>query len=98
MVTCHLCQHNGITEWLDFGQQALTNQFLRSPTATEYLHPCKLGVCRHCGVLQLQSPVPVDEMRPKFDWISYNEPESHLDEVAQTLARLPGISSASTSG
>jgi len=98
MATCRLCQHDGITDWLDFGPQALTNRFLRSPAEAEYLHPCKLGVCHHCGTLQLESPVPVDEMRPQFDWISYNEPESHLDEVAQVLTRLSGVSPESTIG
>lgn len=98
MATCRLCRRDGISEWLDFGPQALTNRFLRSRDEAEYLHPCKLGVCRTCGTLQLESPVPVDEMRPRFDWISYNEPESHLDEVAGVVAQLPGVSTASTVG
>ncbi len=98
MATCRLCLYDGITNWLDFGPQTLTNRFLRSQDETEYLHPCRLGVCRHCGTLQLESPVPVDEMRPRFDWISYNEPESHLDEVARILASLPGVSPLSTVG
>jgi hypothetical protein len=98
MAPCRLCRRDGIREWLDFGPQALTNRFLRSLDEVEYLHRCKLGVCRQCGTLQLESPVPVDEMRPRFDWISYNEPESHLDEVAGVLSQLPGVSAASTVG
>ncbi len=98
MSRCRLCRHDGIREWLDFGPQALTNRFLRSRGEAEYLHPCKLGVCRRCGTLQLESPVPVDEMRPRFDWISYNEPESHLDEVAAFIAMLPGVRSDSVIG
>jgi len=42
---------DAIHEWLDFGPQALTNRFLRSEDETEYLHPCKLGVCRACGTM-----------------------------------------------
>ena len=98
MSNCRLCRRDGIREWLDFGPQALTNRFLQSRDEAEYLHPCKLGVCRSCGTLQLESPVPVAEMRPRFDWISYNEPESHLDEVANVIAKLPGISADSTIG
>lgn len=98
MAPCRLCRRDGIDEWLDFGPQALTNRFLRTREEAEYLHPCKLGVCRHCGTLQLEAPVPVDEMRPRFDWISYNEPESHLDEVARVLSQLPGVSAASNVG
>lgn len=98
MAPCRLCRHDGIRDWLDFGPQALTNRFLRSQDEAEYTHPCKLGVCRRCGTIQLEWPVPVDEMRPRFDWITYNEPESHLDEVAGALLRLPGVSATSTVG
>lgn len=96
MAKCKVCRHDGIREWLDFGPQSLTNRFLRSAGEADYTHPCKFGVCRRCGTAQLESPVPVDEMRPRFDWISYNEPESHLDAVADVLAKLPGINSDST--
>jgi len=98
MSTCRLCRCTGIAEWLDLGPQALTNRFLRSADEPEYVHPCRLGACRRCGAIQLDSAVPVDEMRPRFDWISYNEPESHLDEVADVLAKLPGLTGASTIG
>lgn len=98
MPDCRLCGKPGIRGWLDFGPQALTNRFLRSADEPEFLHPCKIGVCRACGTVQLESPVPVDEMRPRFDWIVYNEPESHLDEVARVIAGLPGVGPGSTAG
>lgn len=98
MAKCRLCGQPGVREWLDLGPQPLTNRFLRSAAEPEYRHPCKLGVCRSCGVVQLESPVPLDEMRPRFDWIVYNEPESHLDDVADVIARLPGVTPASAVG
>ena len=98
MARCRICSQPAVREWLDFGPQALTNRFLTSRTEREFTHPCKIGACRHCGTVQLESPVPVDEMRPRFDWIRYNEPESHLDAVADTIAKLPGLSPTSTIG
>jgi hypothetical protein len=98
MAECRLCGRPEVREWLDLGPQPLTNRFLRSPDERECRHPCRLGVCRACGVVQLESPVPLDEMRPRFDWIAYNEPESHLDDVADVIARLPGITPASAVG
>ncbi len=98
MHPCRICSQPRIINWLDLGPQALTNRFLKSPTEADYLHPCKLGVCRACGTIQLESPVPVEEMRPRFDWIFYNEPEQHLDDFAAALARLPGITSQSRVG
>lgn len=91
MATCRICAADGVGHWLDFGPQALTNRFPASAAEPDYEHPCRLGVCRACGTAQLESPVPVDELRPRYDWIVYNEPERHLDEVADVLAALPGV-------
>jgi hypothetical protein len=98
MALCRICARNGIREWLDFGPQPLANRFLRSPDEVEYVHPCKVGICRACGTVQLESPVPVGEMRPRFDWLTYNEPERHLDDVADVLAALPGLTPNSAVG
>ncbi len=82
MAPCRLCRHDGIRDWLDFGPQALTNRFLRSRDEVDYQHPCKLGVCRRCGTIQLEAPVPVDEMRPRFDWGEPCSPDPPSDCVA----------------
>jgi hypothetical protein len=96
MDTCRLCCQDGIRDWLDFGPQAIRNRFLRSAEEHEYRHPLKLGVCRLCGTVQLASPPPVAELRPRFDWITYNEPERHLDDLVERLAALPGLTPGST--
>jgi hypothetical protein len=96
MNDCRLCQNEGIHCWLEFGAQALRNRFLRSADEEEFTHPLKLGVCRHCGIVQLASPPPVEELRPRFEWISYNEPERHLDNLAAKLTKLHGITTRST--
>jgi SAM-dependent methyltransferase len=96
MSACRTCERGRVGAWLDFGPQAIRNRFLRSPEEPEYTHPLRLGVCRHCGTVQLADPPPVEELRPRYGWISYNEPERHLDELVEVLARLPGITSRST--
>jgi hypothetical protein len=96
MTDCKICGKPADLRRLDFGPQALTNRFLRSPDEAEYEHPLSAGVCPHCGTVQLGGCVPVAEMRPRFDWIFYNEPESHLDDAAEVIRRLPGLTPAST--
>lgn len=91
MGTCRICDRAGIRERLDFGPQAIRNRFLRTPEEPEYTHGLALGCCCACGMIQLLDPPPVSELRPRFDWIKYNEPERHLDEVAAALAHLPGL-------
>ena len=96
MTSCKICRTAPIDDWLDFGPQALTNRFLHSPDVAEYEHPLAIGVCQRCGTVQLRDCVPTSEMRPHFDWIFYNEPESHLDDAAEVISRLPGLTANST--
>lgn len=96
MSACRVCQHTITDDWLDFGFQSLSNRFLYSAQHAEYQHPLAIGFCRQCGTVQLRDSVPTREMKPQFDWIFYNEPESHLDDLADVITRLPGLSLDST--
>jgi len=80
-----------VREHLDFGPQSVRNRFLRSADELEFTHPLSIGYCCSCGMVQLTDPPPVQEVRPRFEWISYNEPERHLDELVRVLAKLPGV-------
>src|SRR5687767_8948993 len=91
MERCRICSRAEVRDRLDFGPQAIRNRFLRRSAECEYTHPLAVGCCRACGTVQLADPPPVAELRPRFDWVRYNEPERHLDEVARALAQLPGI-------
>jgi hypothetical protein len=94
--TCLVCRNALASDYLDFGPQAIRNRFLRSADETEFVHPLLLGYCGACGTVQLADPPPVTEIRPRFAWISYNEPEGHLDHLSGVLAKLPGITAQST--
>lgn len=88
---CKLCNKQAMYAALDFGEQPLTNRFLRAADEPEYTHLLGVGVCGACGVVQLGAVAPPEELRPRFEWISYNEAEGHLDDVTQVLACLPGV-------
>jgi len=91
MKRCKLCKQAALEGSVDFGDQPLTNRFLRSPDEVQYTHPLGIGVCAACGLVQLDSVAPPEELRPRFAWLSYNEAEGHLDEVSRILAGLPGV-------
>jgi hypothetical protein len=88
---CQLCKSASVETLIDFGPQPICNRFPRTTTEPEALFPMVLEQCHACGLLQTTQPVPADELRPRVDWITYNEPEGHLDELAGKLARLPGV-------
>lgn len=95
---CALCNNLTVRTLIDFGPQPISNRFLASPDAKEFRHPLVLGYCPSCDLAQLVNPVSAKELLPPYDWISYNEPEKHLDELVSILAALPGIAPSSTIG
>ena len=98
MNDCRVCGRTTASEWLDFGLQPISNRFLRSAEEVEYTHSLAIGYCQACGTVQLDQPMPAAEVTPRFDWITYNEPESHLDQLADELRQLPGLSPLSSVG
>ena len=93
---CRICGSALAPDYLDFGPQAIRNRFLRAADDAELTHPLSLGYCGSCGTVQLGDPPPVAALRPRYGWLSYNEPEGHLDHLAGVLAKLPGVTPHST--
>jgi hypothetical protein len=76
---------------IDFGPQPVCNRYLAAPDAGEYGHPLIFSQCQNDGLFQLGLPWPSSEVRPRLDWISYKEPERHLDDLCDRIAALPGV-------
>ncbi len=96
MSACLMCKNPSVADLLSFPPQPISNRFLKDPSGREFLHPMKITGCPACGLVQLTDPVPCAELLPRYDWITYNEPEGHLDDLADIIASLPGISRSST--
>lgn len=89
MTVCRVCKESAFAERLDLGPQPAGNRFPSSLTESEYRHPFAVAVCANCGLVQLEDPMPADEVRPRVDWIVYNEPEPHLDDLTSRVVQLP---------
>ncbi|MBC8182556.1 methyltransferase domain-containing protein [candidate division KSB1 bacterium] len=76
---------------LDLGPQPLCNRFKTDPNEHEFYHPLILGQCQNCGLIQLPNPVPPEEIIPRVEWLKYNEPEDHLDDLSEILCNLVGL-------
>ena len=94
MKTCAICQQLACRELIDFGELPICHHFVKIDE-TEDRHPAALGQCDVCGLVQMMDPIPPAKLVPRFDWITYNEPEAHLDALVETLCGLPGITSSS---
>lgn len=90
-LTCLGCAHDQVELLIDLGAQPPSNRFLRAIEEPVERHSLRVGQCRACALLQLIEPMPVKLTRPRVDWLSYNEPEAHLDSVCERLWALPGM-------
>lgn len=89
--TCCACLAEASVEvLLDFGEQPPSNRFLTEGEQEIDRHPLLIGQCSACGLVQLVEPMSVDMVASRFDWLTYNEPESHLDRTVDKLAEVLG--------
>jgi len=92
---CYLCHNRAVTLLLDCGRQPICNRYLAAVDQNEYTHPFLLGQCNVCGLAQLIGPGPASSFTPPYDWIIYTEPEKHLEQLADTISHLVGITNES---
>jgi hypothetical protein len=90
-----VCNFNTIKAVLDIGEQPISNRYLLNTEQNEEHYPIVLGQCENIGLLSLVKMVPAEKLVPTFDWITYSEPEPHLDELVCHLLKLPGINKTS---
>ncbi len=85
--------------FIDFGMQPISNRFLSANCLKEVpKYPLELRICRDTGIIHLSRPFPIEEVKPQYDWLTCFEPEDHLDELVETIIKLPGIKKDSLFG
>ena len=70
---------------IDFGLQPISNRYLLQPDEEEELFTLKLGQCQGTGLIQLIDPLPAEALVPRYNWITYFEPEDHLDSLVDRI-------------
>jgi hypothetical protein len=91
MSACLLCP-GSVNTVLDLGPQPVTCHFLSHRSELTAVYPFSVGVCDSCATVQLLKPFPADALTPRHPWITYREPEDHLDPLVEHIATLEGIS------
>ena len=84
-----LCQSEKVEEFLDLGETALANQFLRADqlNGNEPKYPLRIGFCYECGHVQLTDSVPPGEMFDNYLYISSASDtlKNHLWELSDLV-------------
>jgi hypothetical protein len=92
---CLGCRSKAVQPLVDFGPQPPSNRFEPPEFPNTEVHPLIVGQCTSCGLVQLVNPMPPQMARSRFEWLTYNEPEGHLDDLVSRLRQLPGVASDS---
>jgi hypothetical protein len=93
--TCRGCDGNRVQRLIEFGPQPPSNRFERNVSAVTERHHLSFGQCTACGLFQLIDPMPPEMVACRHNWLTYNEPEGHLDDVAERVLGLSGINPSS---
>lgn len=96
MRCCKSCGNQNIETVFNAGEQPISSRYLKSSNEKEDLFSLELGQCLSCGLVQLMDFVPIQELQPIYKWITYNEPEGHLDDLVNQLSQLQGINTESS--
>src|SRR3989338_2977552 len=84
---------------VDRGLQPVSNRFLSVDDLTEVPRfPLQLRLCPDTGLVHQGKLFPVEELKPRYDWLTCFEPEDHLDGLVETLITLPGVTRESVFG
>ena len=80
---------------INFNDQPVSNRFLKTIYAKAPYFPLKLSWNKDIGCPEILKPWPVEELKPKYDWITCFEPEEHLDHLVNVIGNLPNITKKS---
>lgn len=84
---------------LDLGLQPVSNRFIFAESEEKPpKFPLKLLIDESSGCIYIDTPFPVAEVKPRYDWLTCFEPEDHLDELVKKIVNLPGVSKQSLFG
>lgn len=73
------------TEIINLGPQPISNRYSKKPSG--YCAKVKLILeqSNQTGIIRLKNPNNPKNLKPIVDWISYNEPEPHLDDFVKSV-------------
>ena len=92
-MTCRVCKKK-INKIINFGKFPVSHKFKRQKEKDKKFG-LKLGICSNCNLVQLKNLFPLSQLKPKYEWINYNEPEEHLDKLVKKILNLKNITKKS---
>ena len=73
---------------LNLGNQPVSNRFKRKIDQKTLSVKLKLIQEIETGLIRLKKPTNPKYLMPKVNWITYNEPEEHLDLIVDNMSSI----------
>ena len=89
-MNCIICKKKKIKKIINFGNFPVSHKF-KKKNQKDKKYSLQIGICKECKLIQLSKLFPVNELKPKYDWINYNEPEEHLNKLVKKISTLKNI-------
>ncbi len=94
--SCEICHSMNKIEAIDFGSHPIASRYLNQPDESEKIFPRRLGTCTKCGIARLIDPISETDILPIHSWLTFSEPEQHLDDLAEKISCMKNINYNST--
>ena len=72
---------------LNLGKQPVTNQFTKKFRKKIKKYDLTIVQEKDTGLIKLRKPFPSSSLIPKVHWVTYNEPEDHLDKLYNEIKK-----------
>ena len=95
---CKSCGFDELDEFIDFGNNPISTSYKLAPSEVNKFYKLSMAVCKRCGTAQLLDHIPESKLVNPPSWITYNEPEFHLDSLVDELMALVDNRSAKVRG
>lgn len=89
---CISCGSDSTKPLLNLGLQPPSNRLLLNENESCETHNINFDACTVCGLSQLSNPISPNLIRSRFNWLTYNEPEGHLDQLVDFLVSKAAFS------
>ena len=73
---------------IDLGNQPVSNKYLKSKNQLNKTYKFQIVQEYKTGLIKIKKPFPVIALKPKYDWVTYNEPEKHLYKMVKNILKL----------
>jgi len=91
---CRVCKKKNLNKIINFGNFPVCHKF-KNKNQKDKRYSLQISICENCNLVQLSNLFPLKQLKPKYKWINYNEPEEHLDKLVKKISNLKNINKKS---